>query len=57
MTKGDNVLIKYTRNDNKTILATYLETANGVHLFEDIHGIFGVSANAVKTKRITLEIV
>ena len=56
MNKGDNYLITYHTMD-KTALAMFLEEENGIYLFEDIHGIFGISGNKVKNGEITLELV
>lgn len=57
MERGDNVLITYNEMENKTILATYYETINGTHMFEDSSGLFGVTEKSIKNGKITLEVI
>ena len=57
MERGDNYLITYHNMNNKKILAMFLEEYNGMYLFKNIHGEFGVTKKKIDDHEITLELI
>lgn len=56
MNKGNDYLIKY-KVYGKNILATFTEEVDGVYMFKNITGLFGVTKKAIAAGLVSLELI
>lgn len=56
MTTGDFVSITYV-NQNKNLLAIFLEKKDDIYFFKNKSGLFGVTGNALRQGDITFEVI